>query len=111
MSQAVAVRQDTDGSLCLDSGLSAGDGLGVWIMSLYQSNNVWGMKAKNFKTGYNSNLGGIALGVDYTINDMFRFGVAFNVGGGYAKSNGDFNSTDNRFNFWGMSLYVGWVYK
>lgn len=75
------MRQDTDGSLSLDSGLSAGDGLknglGVWIMPLYQSNNVWGMKAENFKTGYNSNLGGIALGADYTINDMFRFGAAF----------------------------------
>ena len=115
MSQAVAVRQDTDGSLSLDSGLSAGDGLknglGVWIMPLYQSNNVWGMKAENFKTGYNSNLGGIALGADYTINDMFRFGAAFNVGAGYAKSNGDFNSTDNSFNFWGVSLYGGWVYN
>ena len=113
-SQAVAVRQDTDGSLSLDSGLSAGDGLknglGVWIMPLYQSNNVWGMKAENFKSGYNSNLGGIALGADYTINDMFRFGAAFNVGAGYAKSSGDFNSTDNRFNFWGVNLYGGWVY-
>ena len=109
------MRQDTDGSLSLDSGLSAGDGLknglGVWIMPLYQSNNVWGMKAENFKTGYNSNLGGIALGADYTINDMFRFGTAFNVGAGYAQSNGDFNSTDNRFNFWGVSLYGGWVYN
>lgn len=114
MSQAVAVRQDSDGSLSLDSGLSAGDGLknglGVWIMPLYQSNNVWGMKAENFKSGYNSNLGGIALGADYTINDMFRFGAAFNVGAGYAKSSGDFNSTDNSFNFWGVSLYGGWVY-
>ncbi len=78
-------------------------------MPLYQSNNVWGMKAENFKTGYNSNLGGIALGTDYVIDDMFRFGAAFNVGVGYAKSNGDFNSTDNRFNFWGVSLYGGWV--
>lgn len=114
MSHAVAVRQDTDGSLSLDSGLSAGDGLknglGVWIMPLYQSNNVWGMKSENFKSGYNSNLGGIALGTDYTFNDMFRFGAAFNVGAGYAKSSGDFNSTDNRFNFWGVSLYGGWVY-
>ncbi len=114
MSQAVAVRQDSDGSLSLDSGLSAGDGLknglGVWIMPLYQSNNVWGMKAENFKSGYNSNLGGIALGADYTFNDMFRLGAAFNIGAGYAKSSGDFNSTHNNFNFWGVSLYGGWVY-
>ena len=114
MSQAVAVRQDSDGSLSLDSGLNAGDGLknglGVWIMPLYQSNNVWGMKAENFKSGYNSNLGGIALGTDYTFNDMFRLGAAFNIGAGYAKSSGDFNSTHNNFNFWGVSLYGGWVY-
>lgn len=114
MSRAVALHQNTDGGVSSESGLSAGDGLknglGVWIMPLYQSNNVWGMKAENFKSGYNSNLGGIALGADYTINDMFRFGAAFNVGAGYAKSSGDFNSTDNRFNFWGVSLYGGWVY-
>ncbi|MFT4300892.1 MAG: autotransporter outer membrane beta-barrel domain-containing protein, partial [Desulfovibrio sp.] len=114
MSRAVALHQNTDGGVSPESGLSAGDGLnnglGVWIMPLYQSNNVWGMKAENFKSGYNSNLGGIALGADYTINDMFRFGAAFNVGAGYAKSSGDFNSTDNSFNFWGVSLYGGWVY-
>lgn len=115
MTKAVAVHQDTDGSLSLDSGLSAGNsmrnGFGVWIMPLYQSNNVWGMKAENFKGGYNSDLGGIALGADYTVNDMFRFGAAFNIGAGYAQSSGDFNSTENRFNFWGVSLYGGWNYN
>lgn len=112
-SKAVAMHQSEDGTLSLDSGLSAGDsmktGLGLWIMPLYQSNNVWDMKAENFKGGYTSDLGGVALGADYTIDDSLRFGLAFNLGGGYAQSRGDFNKTDNSFNFWGINLYGGWT--
>jgi outer membrane autotransporter protein len=40
---------------------------------------------------------------------MFRIGAAFNLGGGYAKSSGDFNTSDNRFTFWGVNLYGGWA--
>lgn len=113
-SKAVALHKDVvDGTVSLDSGLSAGDsmknGIGLWIMPLYQSNSVWGMEAENFDTGYKSDLGGVALGVDYTINDAFRFGVGLNLGGGYAQSTGDFNKTDNSFNFWGVNLYGGWA--
>lgn len=105
--QVVALNGETT-----ESGMSAGDvrnGVGLWIMPLYQSNNTWGMKAGEFKTGYTSDLGGVALGADYTINDAIRFGVAFNMGGGYAQSHGDFNKTDNSFNFWGVNLYGGWT--
>lgn len=112
-SKAVAVNMDQNGNMSLDTGLSAGNsmknGLGVWIMPLYQSENVWGMKAENFKTGYNSDLGGVALGADYTFADAFRVDVALNLGGGYAQSSGDFNKTDNSFNFWGVGLYGGWT--
>lgn len=112
-SRAVAVHMDQSGNMSLDSGLSAGNsmknGLGVWIMPLYQSENVWGMKAENFKTGYTSDLGGVALGADYTFADAFRVGLALNLGGGYAQSSGDFNKTDNSFNFWGVGLYGGWT--
>ena len=111
--RTVALHQDADGVSL--SGMSAGDGmkngLGLWLMPLYQTNHVWGMESGNFEGGYHSSLGGIAFGADYTVNDMFRFGAAFNIGAGYAQSSGDFNSTDNRFNFWGVSLYGGWVYN
>ncbi|MEG2173121.1 MAG: autotransporter outer membrane beta-barrel domain-containing protein, partial [Desulfovibrionaceae bacterium] len=111
--KAVAVTMDQNGNTSLDSGLSAGNGmkngLGVWIMPLYQSENVWGMKAENFKTGYNADLGGVALGADYTFADAFRVGMALNLGGGYAQSSGDFNKTDNSFSFWGVGLYGGWT--
>ncbi len=95
-----------------ESGLSAGDGMkngaALWIAPLYRNSSVWGMKADEFKTGYSSNLGGVAVGGDYTFNDAFRLGLALNLGGGYAQSSGDFNSTDNRFNFWGINAYGGW---
>lgn len=111
--QVMEVRQ-SDGGGWEDSGLSSGDGtarngLGLWIMPLYQSENVWGMKADNFKTGYNGGFGGVALGADYTIQDAFRFGVVFNIGGGYAQSNGDFHTTENNFDFWGVNLCGGWT--
>ncbi len=110
--KAAALHMDADG-VSADAGLSAGDGLrnglGLWIMPLYQSSNVWGMKAEEFKTGYHGDLGGVALGADYTFQDMFRVGVALNLGGGYAESSGDFNKTTNSFNFWGVNLYGGWT--
>jgi len=110
--QAVAMHQDTDGTVI--TGMSAGNtytrnGLGLWLMPLYQNDHVWGMKAGNFKTGYNSALGGIALGADYTFQEMFRIGASFNVGGGYAKSSGDFNTSENNATFWGVNLYGGWT--
>jgi uncharacterized protein with beta-barrel porin domain len=97
-------------------GMSAGDsytrsGLGMWIMPLYQNDRVWGMKSSgalgSFKTGYSSSLGGLAVGADYTFQDMFRIGAAFNAGGGYTKSTGDLSSTESHSTFWGINLYGG----
>lgn len=102
----------SDGSVSASRGVSGGsamkNGLGLWVMPLWQSDSVSGMKAENFKTGYTSNLGGIALGADYTIENAWRFGVAINAGGGYATSKGDFNRTTNTFDFWGIMAYGGW---
>ena len=93
-------------------GMAAGsdysnNGIGLWLMPLYQNNRVWGMKAGEFKTGYNSSVGGIAFGADYTFQERFRLGAAFNVGGGYAESTGDFNKTTSNTSFWGVNLYGG----
>lgn len=96
-----------------NTGLSAGNGLkngaALWIMPLYQNMNAWNMKADNFNTGYSANFGGVALGGDYTFADAFRVGLALNIGGGFAESNGDFAKTENNFNFWGINLYGGWA--
>lgn len=87
------------------------NGLGIWIMPLYQSNSVWGMKAENFKTGYNSNLGGIAMGADYTINDMFRFGAAFKRRCRVRQIQRRFQQHGQPLQLLGVSLYGGWVYN
>jgi hypothetical protein len=40
---------------------------------------------------------------------VFRIGAAFNLGGGYAKSFGDFSASENRFTFGGVNIYGGWA--
>lgn len=110
--QAVAMVKDENGQWQAESGLNAGgvqnNGAALWIMPMYRNMNGFGFKAGEFTTGYTGNFGGVALGADVTFADAFRAGLTFNIGGGYAQSNGDFNSTDNDFNFWGVGAYGGW---
>ncbi len=84
-------------------------GLGVWLMPLYRWNNSDGFSAGNLSHGADSNLGGIALGMDYTHavadDTTLRYGLALNVGAGDSESTGDFNATDNDFDFWGVTAY------
>ncbi len=81
----------------------------LWIMPLYQSTNGFGMEAGNFDYDFNGALGGVALGGDYTLDNMLRLGVAFNIGGGYAQGSGDLNRTINNMSFWGVGAYAGWM--
>lgn len=110
--QAVAMVKDESGQWQAESGLNAGgvqnNGAALWIMPMYRNMNGFGFKAGEFTTGYTGNFGGVALGADVTFANAFRAGLTFNIGGGYAQSNGDFNSTDNDFNFWGVGAYGGW---
>lgn len=88
------------------------EGLTVWFLPLFQSENVHGMGAGNFNTGYTGDFGGGALGADYTHvmgENELRYGVAINAGGGTARSKGDFNSAHNDFTFWGVNLYGRWA--
>ncbi len=80
-------------------------GMGVWAMPLYGSSSVDGMKSGNFENGYSSDLGGMAIGADYAVNNMFTLGLSFNIGTGSSDSDGDFNRTNNDFDFWGVSAY------
>ncbi|MDD6181136.1 MAG: autotransporter outer membrane beta-barrel domain-containing protein [Desulfovibrionaceae bacterium] len=100
-----------DGSAHLE-GISAGDGMkngiGLWIMPVYQHQNRFDLGALD--TGFKSSLGGVSLGADYTFRDALRLGVACNVGAGYASSYGDVQDTTNNFEYWGASLYAGYVY-
>ncbi len=117
-SQQMGTKQGIpSGSSVEGEGLSAGqngqnaqgmkNGVALWISPLYQYSNVHGVDVGAFKNGYETGLGGLTLGADYTFNDIFRVGLAFNVGAGYTESTGDFYDTNNDFDFWGLSLYGG----
>lgn len=90
------------------------EGFTVWFLPLFQAENVHGMSAGSFSTGYTGDFGGGALGADYTHvmeENALRYGVAINAGGGSARSKGDFNSTHNDFTFWGVNLYGRWEHN
>ena len=64
-----------------------------------------------FTTGYDTDFAGGVIGGDWTFDagaGKGRVGLALNVGAGDTKSRGDFNSTKNDFDFWGVSVYGGW---
>ncbi len=98
-----------------EAGLSAGSdmkkGIGVWFMPIAEFSSVDGMDSGQFGSGYNSNLYGASLGLDYTFASPLRVGMALSVGAGDIDSTGDFNSTENNFDFWGLSLYAGYQYQ
>jgi len=97
------------------TGLSSGDGLksgfGMWVMPLYQHWSADGLSGGGLDLDVKGNLGGVALGADYTIDDAFRVGLTFNIGSGEAEGSGDFSDTDNDFDFWGIGAYAGWTYN
>ena len=98
---------NVDGQLVDEKAL----GLALWIAPLWSNQNGFGMEAGNLDYGYNANLGGVSLGVDYTWANNFRAGLMFNIGGGYAQSSGDLSDTTNSMTFWGLGAYAGWKYE
>ncbi len=98
------------GSHMMGSSSGIQDGVSLWLMPLYKHSAVHGLEAGAFDHGSSSDLGGLSLGADYTFNEMFRLGLALNIGTGFSHSTGDFDETTNNFDFWGVSLYGG-LYK
>lgn len=77
-------------------------------MPIFQSTNGFGMTAGNWDMDFSGNLGGIALGCDYTFASALRLGVSLNLGGGYARGSGELAGTTNSMGFWGLGAYAGW---
>ena len=103
-----AKAMNVDGKLVDDKAL----GLALWIAPLWSNQSGFGMEAGNLDYGYNANLGGVSIGADYTWSNNIRAGLMFNIGGGYAQSNGgDLNDTTNSMTFWGIGAYGGWEYN
>ncbi|MDO5537651.1 MAG: autotransporter domain-containing protein, partial [Desulfovibrionaceae bacterium] len=100
------------------TGASAGDetdassasGFAMWLSPMWQNHNGHGFEAGSLDYGFSGNIGGIAIGADYTFENALRLGVSFNIGGGYTESNGDLAATTNNMTFWGVGLYGGWRY-
>lgn len=98
---------DANGNINQDQAIH-GKGFALWLMPLFQSANGFGMEAGNFDYDFSGNLGGVALGADYTFDNAIRAGISFNIGGGYAQGTGDLNKTTNNMDFWGIGAYLGW---
>ncbi|MDR1857591.1 MAG: autotransporter outer membrane beta-barrel domain-containing protein [Desulfovibrio sp.] len=96
-----------DGTVDRASDRTIGTGVALWVTPIYQSQEGWGMKSGNFKTGWNADLGGVALGGDVSFDSRFRVGATMQIGGGYAKGSGDLASTENSVSFWGLGAYAG----
>ncbi|MBQ4132145.1 MAG: autotransporter domain-containing protein, partial [Desulfovibrionaceae bacterium] len=94
------------------TGYASGDdpniGLNVWATPIYQNSRARDLKAEKLEYGYDMNLGGLAIGADYTFESNVRAGISLNAGGGRAESHGDFNHTENDMNFWGLGAYLAW---
>lgn len=83
-------------------------GLALWIAPTWQNRSGYGQEAGNLDGGFNGNIGGVALGADYTFANAIRTGITLSLGGGYAESAGDFAATTNSMSYWGVGLYAGW---
>ncbi len=88
---------------------NAGPGhVSLWAQPLYRHwsySDVGGMNV-NFAHDLNANLGGLALGVDYTIPELLRMGLAAGMGTGFASSGEEYNTTENRMTFRSLGAYV-----
>lgn len=83
----------------------------VWVQALYGNQRARDFSAGNMDYGYDSDYYGLMLGADATLESdsgKWRTGAALHAGHGNADSRGDFNSTHNAMDFWGISLYQNW---
>ena len=85
-------------------------GFALWFAPLWQYQRGWNMDAGSLNYGYEGNIGGAALGADYTFDNAIRAGVTLSVGGGHAESDGgDLAWTENDMDFWSVGAYAGWT--
>ena len=85
-----------------------GQGAGLWVTPIYQSQDSDGFEAQGQEYGADVTLYGVALGADYSLGNGLRVGVAFNVGSGDADGQGIANLVKNDFNYYGGALYAGY---
>lgn len=79
----------------------------LWALPIYEHIHHFGLDAGEGSYGYDGGIGGLAIGGDYSWENMLRVGLAFNIGAGYARSHGD-AVTKNNLDFWGIGAYAVW---
>lgn len=91
-----------------ESGMA--DGFALWLQPMYQSTSADGFKSGNFEYGYDTDIFGVSLGADYTMDKSIRLGLAIHMGSGDTESNNsDFSHTENEFDYFGAALYSAYV--
>ncbi len=84
------------------------DGIDVWATPMY--GNTW---THDMSTSVCGNYGGLAIGADVHLGTLaggnVRAGIAVHGGGGHSETRDNVTSTDNSYNFGGVSLYGGWT--
>lgn len=94
-----------DGSKAIHS-----DGVDFWAAPMYGNLYTSGMVVSG--SSVRGQFGGLALGADLEagkfLGGKFRLGAAINGGGGKSETKGDITSTQNDYDFGGLSLYAGW---
>lgn len=97
------------------TGLAAGDYMvrgpgyvSLWAQPLYRHWSYSGVEGMNagFAHDLSAGLGGLALGVDYTIPALLRAGLAAGMGTGHASGGEEYNATDNRMTFHSIGAYL-----
>ena len=87
-------------------------GADLWASMLYRDSDSSNIRAGSFSADYKNDFGGLIVGSDYTWQDIgngsLRAGGALNIGKGDGQSQGDFNSTKNDYNTYGLSAYGNW---
>lgn len=98
-----------------DEGLAAGDYMvrgpgyvSLWAQPLYRHWSYSGVEGMNvnFAHDLNASLGGLALGVDYTIPALLRMGLAAGMGTGFASSGEEYSDTENSMTFHSLGAYL-----
>lgn len=82
----------------------------VWITPIYKNSDSDGFNAGGVGYGVDMDLYGLTLGGDYTLENGFRFGAAFNIGSGDADGEGAGEGVNNDFDYYGFAVYGGYSY-
>lgn len=78
----------------------------IWAMPFYQHASTNGIKSGSSTIDGDSDMGGLALGLDRYVG-AWRMGIALNAGSGGGSSSDGYVTTNTDFDFWGLSLYAG----